>query len=299
VLHIFALLMASDVPLSNDVEISPAVRDLGRKSGGVIGPAVEQQLAELEKSGDRTAAVLLGELLQDPRHPGGPDFARACDHFEAGGQHSEALHNLGACYYNGQGRAKDWVKARDLYRQAAEKGYAKAACAYGNMLIHGEGGPADVKQGLDLCRRAADIGDRDAETDYAGYLLTNKYLPKNAVEARRYLSLAVDKGQANAALLLGQVYWNGDGVAKDNAMAAKLWTAAYQGGREDAAFFLGNEAIVRLGEELQANRPPSPSIIAEARRWFGITVAKDSNPEHKKSATEALAILDQLEGKTK
>lgn len=290
-----ASLLATDVPaLSTKVEVSPAVMALGQKYGKTPSAQFEKYLEALEKSGDKTAAVLLGELLMMSNHPGGPDFARSCDHSEAGGQHPEGLQNLATCYFNGSGRPKDFAKARDLYRQAADEGYAKAACAYGNMLIKGEGGPPDVVRGLDLCRRAADAGVADAQTDYGGYLLTNQYLPKDAIQARRYLSLAAAQGQPNAAFLLGQIYWNADGVEKNVPQAAMSWITAYDGGRKDAAFLIGYAAFSLIVDAAKSKRPVETVVIGQAKKWLVIAVEEDPDAKKRADAKEMLGLLDQL-----
>jgi TPR repeat protein len=294
---IAALLLSADAPaLSMKVEISPAVMALGQKYGKAPSAQFERDLETLEKAGDRTAAVLLGELLMMPEHPGGPDYARSCDHSEAGGQHPEGLQNLATCYFKGSGRPQDLAKARELYRQAAEQGYAKAACAYGNMLIKGGGGPTNVASGLDLCRRAADAGVSDAQADYGGYLLTNQYLPKDAIKARHYLSLAAAQGQANAAFLLGQIYWNGDGVEKNVPQAAMSWITAYDGGRLDAAFLIGNAALSLVVDAARTKQPVRDVVIEQAKKWLGIATKTDPDPKKREHATEELTLLEELLG---
>ncbi len=280
--------------LSEKVEVSPAVVALAQKYNGEAGPDFERELELLEKSGDSSAAVLLGEFLMMPNRAGGPDFRRACDHSELAGRHPEGLHNLGTCYFAGTGRTRDLARARELYRQAADQGYAKSACAYGNMLIHGSGGPADIARGLDLCRRAADAGVADAQTDYGGYLLKGQFAAKNAPEAARYLGLAAKKGQANAAFLLGQMHWNGDGVAKDLPQAAILWITAYEGGRADAAFHVGNVAMKIVAEGAKTQGKAPTVAVDQARKWLAIAAREDPTQAKREHAAKMLSLLEQL-----
>jgi len=193
-------------PLSTEVTVSPAVRAVVLKHRGG-GPAAERDLEKLLAGGDRSAAVLLAELLMQPDRQGGPDLARACGYAEAAGAHPEALHNLANCYDNGLGRPRDKARARELYGKASDLGFAKAACALGNLLMSGEGGAVDVARGIDLCRRAADAGEPDAQTDYGGYLLVGRNVPRDAVQARRYLTLAAaarETGRPIPALILDE-----------------------------------------------------------------------------------------------
>lgn len=293
-LNVISLLVANAAPLSSDVAISPAVQAVANKYGKGFGPQAEQELETLRANGDTTAAALLGELLIFTDRQGGQDFARSCDYSQAAGRHASALHNLATCYFNGTGRPRDLTKARELYRQAAEMGYAKAACALGNMLIAGTGGSSDPARGLDLCRRAADAGVADAQTDYGGYLLADKHIPKNAVEARGYLSLAAAQGQRNAAFLLGQIYWKGDGVDKNVPEAAIWWITAYENGRTDAAFLIGNAALSLVVAAAQTKQPVANVVIDQAKRWLDVAMEKDPDPKKREKAKELRGLLDRL-----
>lgn len=291
-----ALLFAASIaaPLSSDVEISPAVQALANRYGKTFGTEAERELDVLASRGDRTAAALLGELLLFQNRTGVQDFARSCNYSEAAGRHASALHNLATCYFNGTGRPRDLNRARDLYGQAADMNFAKAACALGNMLTAGTGGPADPQRGVELCKRAADTGLPDAQTDYGGYLLTNRYIAKDAVAARRYLSLAAAQGQRNAAFLLGQIYWKGDGTDKNIAEAAKWWLVAYKGGRMDAAGLLGRAALAEILPGLQDKRSVRVGALKEAEHWFGIAAEKDPDPEQRRKAAEMLTHLKSI-----
>jgi uncharacterized protein len=288
------LAVAATAHLSSDVEISPAVSAVIAKYERDFGLEAEQELEALRAGGDKTAAAALGELLMLPTRAGGPDFTRSCDYSEAAGRHASALHNLATCHFTGDGRPRNLTRARELYGQAVDLGFAKAACALGNMLIGGDGGPPEPDRGLDLCRRAADVGEPDAQTDYGGYLLTGQYLAKDAVAARRYLSLAAEEGHRNAAFLLGQIHWNGDGTNKDVAEAAKWWLVAYKGGRNDAARLLGRAALAPIIADLQAKRPIPIAGIEEAKHWFRIAAEKDPDPEQRRKAAEMMSNLEVL-----
>lgn len=281
-------------PLSSNVEITPAVLAIANKHGKTFGPEAESELEALWVKGDRTAAALLGELLMMPNRTGGTDYPRSCDYSEKAGRHSSALHNSATCYFLGNGRPRNLTKARELYGQAMDMGYAKAACAFGNMLIGGQGGPADPARGVDLCRQAADTGLPDAQTDYAGYLLKGEHIAKDAAKARQYLLLAAEKGQPNAAYLLAQVYWFGDGIGKDVPQAAIWWIRSYEGGRKDAAFRIGMSALSLVIEGAKAERKAPTAAIDQAKKWLAIASREDPDPAQRKKAEEMLALLENL-----
>lgn len=280
------LLAASAAPLSEEVQISPAVTAVAVKYGKKFGPDAERELESLRAKGDGTAAALLGELLMLSDRPGGPDFAQSCRYSEAAGRHASALHNLATCYFKGDGRPQSLTKARSLYGQAAALGFAKSACALGNMLVGGQGGPADPARGIELCRQAADTGLADAQTDYGGYLLTNQHIAKDALAARRYLSLAAAQGQQNAAFLLGKIYWNGDGVEKNVPQAAIWWITAFEKGRADAAFLIGIAALSLIIDAAKTKQPVATVVIEQAKRWLDIAARQDPDLIKREKAKE-------------
>ncbi|MGZ8298494.1 MAG: tetratricopeptide repeat protein [Allosphingosinicella sp.] len=288
---ILATAAATTVPLSDHVEISPAVQRVAGPHGIKLPPDAVRELEKLEAAGDRTASALLGEyyMVTSPQ-----DWARACDYHEKAGRHASGLHNLATCHFLGNGRPRDLAKARTLYEQASDLGFAKAACAFGNMLIAGQGGDKDAARGLDLCRRAADMGEPDAQTDYGGYLLTGREMPKNAVLARRYLAGAAAKRHVNASYLLGQIYWNGDGVERDRAEAARWWKVAHEAGRPEAAFMIGIEATTRIADARKANRSIPAEALNDAETWLKIAETREPNPAKRREAAELLQAVAAL-----
>lgn len=162
------------------------------------------------------------------------------------------------------------------------------------MLIGGHGGRKEIERGLALCKRAADEGDPDAQTDYGGYLLTGKHLPKDARAALHYLGQAATKRQPNAAYLVGQIYWNGDGVGKDNGEAAKWWKVAHEAGRPDAASMLAGEIVVRIVEFHRRDKGIPVALVDEAISWFSLAEKADPNPNKRSKASEMLGLMRKL-----
>src|SRR4051812_21983762 len=67
--------------------------------------------------------------------------------------------------------------------------------------------------------------------------------PQRAGDGARWLipcQRAAENGDGQAALILGMIHWNGDGVPKDNAASARWWKVADQAGRPEAAKLLGD-----------------------------------------------------------
>jgi TPR repeat protein len=102
---------------------------------------------------------------------------------------------------------------------------------------------------------------------------------------------AAKSGDGRAAIIVGQIYWNGDGIPKDNATAATWWKMADQDGRADAAMLLGNEAYVRA---VQGHSKQFDDVaLKEASSWFQKTVATDPQPENRKKAQGYLEQINK------
>ena len=74
-----------------------------------------------------------------------------------------ALNQRGLACYFGEGVEKDLVKARELFLQAAEQGYAPSQVNLGMMYDHGDGVARDYQQARHWYQKAADQGNRDGQ----------------------------------------------------------------------------------------------------------------------------------------
>lgn len=196
----------------------------------------------------------------------------------------DSAHNFATCYYEGTGRGRDFVRARALYRQAADAGWITSSCALGNMLIKAEGGPADIPAGLALCERAAQAGDADAQTDMGTYLLTGEFTDMDIVAARNWLEQASKQNQPNALYLLGQIYWFGDGIGQDRVVAENLWRLAYQAGRSDAAFMIMRALLQRSVSEVEGQTALNPEALPELLEWADRAALEDGRAERREQA---------------
>ena len=116
----------------------------------------------------------------------------------AEGGDANAQYNLGLCYKDGSGTAKDEVEAVKWYRKAAEQGLAKAQYFLGICYSLGKGVVKDQAEAVKWCRKAA-------EQDYA-----------------------------DAQYFLGLCYRDGEGVEQDKTEAVKWLRNAAEQGNKDA-----------------------------------------------------------------
>jgi TPR repeat protein len=88
------------------------------------------------------------------------DQKRACGLFEAAMLRKDPLATqlVGDCYFNGDGRARDYAKS-------AQRGVAQSYCALGNQYRKGLAVEKNERKAVELCRKGADKGLPGAQTD--------------------------------------------------------------------------------------------------------------------------------------
>ena len=221
-------------------------------------------LLALAEAGLSDAQVLVGSFYIFGVKGLVKDGVKGCDYErKASASRADAMHLLGECYQFGYGGETDVEKALVAFHRAGDMGSHKSRCAEGNVLFSlGR----DEARAFGLCREGAEAGDPDAQTDVGNFYLVGQHVPKDVIAARGWDEKAVASSrQPNAALVLGQIYWNGDGVTKDREKAAAYWRVAYEGGRSDAAKFLGDEALLRAG---RGEGIWDPAGLEEAADWY-------------------------------
>lgn len=281
------LLLAQTVP-DGAPELSPALAALVETRKSLEPEEFARRAEALAESGDASAAELVAEAYRF----GGFGFARspgkACDwHESAAKTRSDATHNLALCYETGEGRVRDLARARELYAEAAEMGWAQAKCALGTMLVAGRGGPADPPRGVELCRQAAETGNANAQTDYGGFVLMGQGVKRDAVAAREWLTLAAKQNQPNAAFLVAQIHWHGDGTPVDRAEAERWWRVAHEHGRKDAAAWIARAVFRRVSPD--GKTIADRSLIPEWVKWAKAAAAEDPDPATRKQFADAMA----------
>ena len=121
------------------------------------------------------------------------------------------LNDLGNSYYSGKnGKKKNYAKAVECYRKAAEKGYARGQRNLGYMYENGEG------------------------------------VAKNYTEAVKWYRKAADQGLAQAQYDLGRMYEKGYGVKKDQNTANLWYQKAASQGHEKARKKLDDQHIIAI-----------------------------------------------------
>ena len=170
------------------------------------------------------AAVILSLLALSPEaaHAGMTDAeVKEFESYKAQAQKGDCVSqfNLGACYANGYGVAKDDVQAVSWWRKAAEQGDAKAQFNLGICYSSGCGVAKDDVQAVSWWRKAAEQGIAEAQFNMGFRYSSGCGVAKDDVQAVSWFRKAAEQGLAQAQYSLGNVYAKGKGVAKDSVEA--------------------------------------------------------------------------------
>ena len=115
-------------------------------------------------------------------------------------------------YEKGIGTGKDVAKAVQLYRSAAEHGYAEAQNLMGILYSTGSNGVTeDDKQALDWFQKAAGQGFAKAEKNLGDMYFFGHGIDKDYAQALTWYGKAADQQFADAQARLGYMYEKGLG----------------------------------------------------------------------------------------
>lgn len=214
---------------------------------------------------------------------------------------AEARYLLGVAHLQGIGLARDTAKARELLRQSAMAGFARAKFGYGQMLLAGEAGRKDEEEGVgwleqaseagiasaayqlgryyrytvpeaqrsnsrahDWFVKAAALGSLDAKAELAleGYYGTGR--PADPLAAIAELEGLARQGSAMANWQMGAEYRFGAHVGKDPARALAYFTAGAK--VNSYASVQAGASMLMLGEAGQPDPVGAVAfLIANAR----------------------------------
>jgi len=93
--------------------------------------------------------------------------------------------------------------------------------------------------------KQAEAGDADAQNKLGNMYYTGEGVPKDDAEAVKWARLAADQGLADAQFGLGLMYENGKGVPEDDKEAVKWFRLAADQGNALAQYNLG---ILHIGD---------------------------------------------------
>lgn len=181
---------------------------------------------------------------------------------------SNALYNLGLCYYRGEGGlTQDYTKAAVCLQQAAKKGHPDAyyrlgECYYdqekyesalGNFeMVSNQNDPKiqlliglcryklkDEEKAVEYFKKAADQGNSDAQFHLGLCYYKGKGVTKDYTQAAEFFKKAADEAQLEARYYFGLCYFEGKGVKKNIDRARYYLELPTQNGHLEAQYLLG------------------------------------------------------------
>lgn len=174
--------------------------------------------------------------------------------------HPDAQFNLGVLRVRGDGLAADKARALEWFKSAGAQGHGEAQFNAGVMLSTGdENVPADPAAGLTWLKKASDQGVANAQLALGNILLsctdTAPELAKNEIlknlctaaaedaalsttgddRAARLILSASEGGQADAQMLVAELYAEGRGLDQNPVQALSWLMLAEERGRQNPA----------------------------------------------------------------
>ena len=134
-------------------------------------------------------------------------------------------------------------------QSGVEDGDTSAMCRLGEELITGKHADADIASGVALLNSAASLGHPGAASLLAYYLMVSPKLPRNLSLAAQMNEIAANAGNAMGMHNLALQYRKGEGVGRDEEIAAYWFNKSVEcggGGRKDqgAEEVLGVDGVV-------------------------------------------------------
>jgi TPR repeat protein len=147
------------------------------------------------------------------------------------------MENLAVCYQHGEGVPQDLARAFDCRSQAASMGHPVSQRWLGKHLIHGAGVDADPEKGIALLKELADTDGT------ACMMLGELYYYGEGVDsdlplATQWFEKAAAAQVPEAWTFLGTMAWHGEGQEKDPKRAEHLYKLAAEAGESQAVFNL-------------------------------------------------------------
>jgi len=162
-------------------------------------------------------------------------------------------------------------EALDLFKRSAEKGYAPAQNALGEMYKDGEGVTQNYNTALQWFRKAAEKGNADGEYNYGDMYYHGYSVTQNYSTAYKWFSKSVAKSTAPAFAHahIGDMYYHGYYLSENKAEALKWYINAGEKGEPYAQNAIG---------EIYDNGMGAAENKAEAVRWYRKAAEQDYAP---------------------
>jgi TPR repeat protein len=142
---------------------------------------------------------------------------RACELFREAAEkgYAGSQYRLGYCYETGRGVAQNFSTANDWYEKAANQGFVDAQYKLGHSYRVGRGVAIDLVTAIEWYKKAAGNGDSQAMHNVGWMYATGQGVEANAEQGYTWFLEAAKYGEINAQIEIARRLREGDGVPKD------------------------------------------------------------------------------------
>jgi uncharacterized protein len=126
-------------------------------------------------------------------------------------------------------------------------------------------------------RKAAEQGQSDAQVMLGNMYFAGQGIPQDYVQALMWVRKAAEQGQSDAQVMLGSMYENGRGVPQDYVQAATWFRKAAEQGKAIAYLSLGLMYAAGRGV---------PQDFIQAHVWLNLAAARLPSGEHQERAAK-------------
>ena len=167
------------------------------------------------------------------------DYDQAVDLFKRSAEQdwSPGQHNLASCYHQGIGVAKNEAEALKWFRKAAQQGNGESLHDLGAAYLMGWGVPKDEAAGYTWLRIAQAAGVEDPNVYQVAANLSEKQLKDADLKVAEWFKS--HDADPKFQVALAHMYYRGEGVAKDPAVASDWARRAAKSENDRAQFLLG------------------------------------------------------------
>ena len=165
---------------------------------------------------------------------------------------------------------RDFARAAQLLRIAAQAGSPQAQYALGTLYKEGRGVPKDQREAVRLFALASLGDETDAEVEYAIALFNGDGVERNQPLAARLFHKAALKGNPIAQDRLALILANGLGVKADPVEAAKWHLISKAAGETDLSSTISS-----------TNSTPRPAKPRNRRPSLGLPQSTAPSPQER------------------
>lgn len=220
-----------------------------------LSAEIQPEMLEAARQGNDVAQCNLGiEYYQEKNYT--EAFKWFSKSAKAG--NAEARYNLGICYEMGHGTKPDTLEAVICYRSAAESGLDKAQYMLAGCYKDGIGLRKNYEEAQEWYEKAAAQNYGPAQYELAQ--LTMPFSP----ERFNLLKQAFENNIKKATFELGQCYFEGTGVDKDEIYGLALMKRAMENNDTRAMVYLGK--LYKDGTYVTRNPEKAFQLFTEASK---------------------------------